>query len=75
MKLLEINSQYRRDFQADMKCEFCGNIEKDVSGYDDRYYHDKVIPDKKCGKCNKSTNSEGGTIDKTITKYSENQII
>lgn len=71
MKIKEITSQYRRDFTATMQCEFCGNIEHNVSGYDDRYFHDEVIPDFTCNACGKSTNSEGGTITKTQTKYPE----
>jgi hypothetical protein len=42
-----------------------------MDSYDDRYYHDNVIPNKKCKKCGKSTLSEGDNIDKTPTKYPE----
>ena len=71
MKIKQILSQHRRDFSAIMKCEFCDHEEKDNSGYDDRYYHDNVIPNMKCESCGKSTNSEGGKVDKTPTKYPE----
>ena len=73
MILIEILNQHRRDFQGKYKCEFCNYEETDkgMSSYDDRYYHDNVIPNMKCKKCNKSTNSEGGTIINTKTKYSE----
>lgn len=73
MQLIEIISQYRRDFKGKYKCEFCGHIETDSSmdSYDDRYYHDKVIPNKNCHKCGKSTISGNGTIVKTETKYPE----
>lgn len=71
MKIKKIKNQNRRDFSAIMKCEFC-NHEQDLnSGYDDRNYHDNVIPNMKCKSCGKSTNSEGGNIDKTSTKYPE----
>lgn len=53
MKILKITSQHRRDFWADMICEHCNHIEKDVSGYDDDYFHKDVIPDMKCKKCGK----------------------
>jgi Zn ribbon nucleic-acid-binding protein len=71
MKIKEKISQYRRDFTALMECEFCGHTELNKTGYDDRYYHDNVIPNMKCIKCGESTISKGGTIDKTPTKYPE----
>lgn len=71
MKIKEITSQSRRDFSAIMKCEFCGAEEKNNSGYDDRFYHDNVIPEMKCGSCGKSTKSENAPIEKTETKYPE----
>lgn len=71
MKIIEIISQHRRDFTAEMKCEFCENVEKLKDGYDDRYFHDNVIPKMKCSKCQKSTESEGGTPDKVQTRYPE----
>ena len=55
MKIQKINSQNRRDFYADMVCEHCGNIEKNVSGYDDNYFHRNVIPDMKCKQCGKKS--------------------
>lgn len=71
MKIKEILSQHRRDFNAIMMCEFCGNEETLKSGYDDRNYHNNVIPNMKCKKCKKSTNSEGAPIDYTLTRYPE----
>jgi hypothetical protein len=73
MKLIEVLAQYRRDFQGVYKCEFCGHIEKDVcyDSYDDRNYHDNVIPNKKCKSCGESTSSKGGAVDNTPTKYPE----
>ena len=73
MKLIKILYQIRRDFQGEYKCEFCGHIQidKDMSSYDDRYYHDNVIPNMCCPKCGKSTVSENGTIEHTQTKYPE----
>lgn len=71
MKITKITNQYRRDFDADIKCEFCGNQEKLKGGYDDNYYHTQVLPDRKCDKCKQSTNSGGGTIDEPQLKYPE----
>lgn len=71
MKIDKIINQHRRDFIASMECEFCGHKEINEHGYDDRYYHDNVIPAMKCPNCNKSTKSEGGEIIHTPTKYPE----
>jgi len=73
MRLTTILAQSRRDFQGEYTCEFCGHVEidKHMDSYDDRYYHDNVIPEKKCPKCSKSTLSEGGEIINTPTKYPE----
>ena len=70
-----MRSQSRRDYTALMECEFCGHQQIDDSGYDDRNYHDNVIPNQKCKSCNKSTLSENGTVDVTATRYSDHQII
>ncbi len=73
MKLLNILSQSRRDFKGKYKCEFCGSIETDkyMDSYDDRNYHDNVIPNRKCKKCEKSTISENGIVSNISTKYPE----
>ena len=52
MKIKTILDQYRRDFVAIYECEHCGDTEK-RSGYDDQYFHDKVIPEMACKKCGK----------------------
>ena len=73
MKLIKILDQSRRDFQGQYKCEFCEHIATDegMDSYDDRYYHDTIISNKKCPKCNKSTISEKGIIERTPTRYPE----
>lgn len=50
MKIKEITSQSRRDFQAIYVCEHCGHEETGY-GYDDSYFHKNVIPAKVCSKC------------------------
>ncbi len=52
MKIKKIISQHRRDFQAIYICEHC-NEEQEKSGYDDSYFHQNVIPNMLCKKCNK----------------------
>jgi predicted RNA-binding Zn-ribbon protein involved in translation (DUF1610 family) len=52
MKIKRIIDQNRRDFTAIYECEHCGHEHED-SGYDDSYFHQQVIPKKKCPKCGK----------------------
>ena len=54
MQIVKIISQRRRDFCATMECEHCNNIKEKVSGYDDLYFHNNVIPEMKCIKCGKT---------------------
>ena len=70
MKIKEILSQNRRDFHALYECENCGDVIK-KSGYDDRNFHDNVIPNMKCDKCGKSRNDIGITGEFTETRYPE----
>lgn len=50
MKIKKILSQHRRDFRAIYECEHCGH-EYEGSGYDDAYFHEAVIPNRKCPAC------------------------
>lgn len=52
MRIQTITSQFRRDFHAIYECEHCGYVESG-SGYDDRNFHQNVIPEMKCTKCGK----------------------
>lgn len=70
MKIIKITEQYRRDFWADVKCENCGHTDT-ISGYDDRNYHDNVMPAMKCKKCGKSRNDLGIVGEVTRTRYPE----
>lgn len=72
MKIQRINSQSRRDFVADMECEHCGHVEKNVSGYDDDYFHRNVIPNMECNKCGKKASDEYRPI---RTKYDAHEVL
>ena len=74
MKITEITSQSRRDFYAMVECEGCGS-QGEISGYDDRNYHDNVIPNMKCKKCGKSRNDSGVVDEPTQTKYAAWEVI
>lgn len=70
MYIKEILSQHRRDFSAIYECENCENqIEK--GGYDDRNFHDNVVPQIKCEKCKKSSLDLGTDTNRRETKYPE----
>ena len=71
MKLIEKTDQMRRDCWITIKCESCGEIEKDVSAYDDRDFWDNVLPDMKCEKCGKSTFDMGLNKQPVATRYSD----
>lgn len=67
MRIKEIVSQHRRDFTAVYECEHCGHREKDY-GYDDRNFHENVIPKFQCGKCGKAAAENHRPL---TTKYPE----
>jgi C4-type Zn-finger protein len=75
MKIKEMISQHRRDFYATYECESCGYITEKKSGYDDRNFHDNVIPNMKCDKCGKSRNDLGLLGESTPTKYESWQTV
>ncbi len=65
----------RRDFSYDCKCEGCGHVETNHSGYDDANYYENVVPDQRCTKCKESTNSMGKPVEPAELKYNPNQIV
>ena len=71
MRVLRIYNQNRRDCHVDLECENCGKKVTDKDGYDDRNFWDNVIPDYKCDKCGRSTNSLGLRKEKIATRYPE----
>lgn len=58
MFIKKITDQIRNDFSAILECEHCGHEQKLNSGYNDDYYHTKVMPKMKCDKCGKSRNDK-----------------
>ena len=70
MKIEKITHQHRRDFSAIYVCEGCG-YKKESSGYDDRNFHDNVIPKMRCGECGKTRIDLGIDAEFTPTKYPE----
>jgi hypothetical protein len=70
MKIIKILSQHRRDFRAVYCCENCGQ-EVEERGYDDRNFHDNVVPNMKCKECGKSRTDLGIKGEYVGTKYPE----
>ncbi len=71
MKIKKITSRSRRDFYAIYQCEHC-NHEHESSGYDDTYFHQNVIPNMVCKKCNKKVHDSYRPLQ---PKYPANQIV
>jgi len=69
MRIKKIINQSRRDFNAIYECENCGHTQKD-RGYDDRNFHDNVVPTFKCAECGKSRN-DLSIVEFVETKYPE----
>lgn len=67
MKIERILSQIRRDFRAIFMCEHCRK-EEIRSGYDDEYFHMKVIPEMICKNCSKKADENYRPLS---TKYPE----
>lgn len=65
MKIKEMIWQHRRDFSALYECEHCGESRED-HGYDDQYFHEKVIPGMLCKSCGRSAPD---TYQPQATKY------
>lgn len=57
MKIKEVTWQHRNDFHATLECEHCANEQELRTGYNDVYYHTKVLPSITCKSCKK--NREG----------------
>jgi len=71
MRIKEITSQNRRDFRAIYECEHCGDT-KDGKGYDDANYHENIIPNMKCEKCEKTASDNYRPL---TTKYLPGQVV
>ena len=71
MRIQKIESQTRRDFYAIYECEHCG-FTKQGSGYDDDNFHQNVIPQMKCEKCDKTADENYKPLN---TKYSAHEVV
>lgn len=71
MRIKKITDQIRRDFWAIYECEHCGHEEKGT-GYDDTYFHQHVIPKRKCGNCGKTAGEDYRPLK---TKYPDHVVV
>ena len=71
MKIKHITSQIRRDFTAIFECEYCG-FEGIKGGYDDRNFHENVIPEMECPKCGKKASENYRPL---ATKYPDYMVV
>lgn len=71
MKIKEITTQHRRDFNAIYECEHCGS-EQFGNGYDDSNFHQNVIPEMKCSECGLTA---GDDYEPRSTKYPEGMVV
>ena len=75
MKLLKKICQSRRDFTGRYECEGCGDISEIEGGYDDANFHKNVMPNRRCKKCNESTNTLGIDVEHVEPRYPEGYTI
>lgn len=67
MRIVKIISQRRRDGHAIFECGHCDHRQPGYF-YDDKYFHENVIPTMECPKCHKSLDPEYRPL---TTKYPE----
>ena len=70
MRIKKFTYQNRRDFKAIYECEKCGATCEEW-GYDDRNFHDNVIPRLVCKECGESAESLGSDYKPLATRYPE----
>ena len=70
MRISKLLNNHGRDFNALMECEHCNHTGKLTSGYDDEYYHNRVIPAMSCKSCGKNRSGELKHIDNGISPCS-----
>lgn len=72
MKIKNIISQLRRDFNAILVCEHCETEYLLTTGYDDDNYHMNVIPNMACKYCGKKAPEDYRAL---TTKYAAHEIV
>jgi hypothetical protein len=71
MRILSISSQSRRDFTATFVCQHC-EAQTIGRGYDDQFFHERVIPAMICNSCGKTAPVDYVPLS---TKYAEGEVV
>ncbi len=58
MRILDLSGSLGRDLYGKLQCEHCNAIEKLSGGYDDSYWHNRVLPSFHCKSCGKNRAGE-----------------
>lgn len=62
MKIQKNLTTFGSDFTALMVCESCGTTAKLMSGYNDAFYHNHVIPCINCPTCDRNHYGESSEL-------------
>ena len=54
MKIHQITDQLSNDLYGTLVCEHCEHVQKMRGGYDDRNWHERVVPAIKCESCGRA---------------------
>jgi hypothetical protein len=71
MKIKQIVDQHRRDFTAIYECEHCQHEERG-RGYDDRNFHDNVVPAMRCSVCQRTATADYRPL---ATKHPDDAVV
>jgi ribosomal protein L37AE/L43A len=58
VRIKEVFSTYGNDFYATYQCEHCDHVTEKRPGYNDGYFHERVIPSWHCDGCGKNRAGE-----------------
>lgn len=58
MKIISLRDGNGRDLYGMIQCEHCNVEDKLSGGYNDSFWHDKVLPAFHCKSCGKNRNGE-----------------
>lgn len=67
MKIETVISTHGYDFSAIVVCEHCGHTARLTTGYNDRHYHERVLPAMRCVVCNKDRSGAAVHTDSGVT--------
>lgn len=57
MEIQKKTFQVRNDFNAILRCQYCGHTQELRGGYDSEHYRNEVIPRIRCKNCDRGTSN------------------